>query len=112
MPRLNRQKNSPYFIISTASSKKEAHQLSRLLLQRKLAACVNIVYPIQSFFWWRRRINRANEALLLIKTVKSQVVAVESLLKKHHSYDVPEIIGWPIQKINQAYFDWLMTSLR
>ena len=94
-------------VLSTASSEKEARKLAQILLDRRLAACVNILPRIESHYWWRGRKEKAREALLLIKTQSSAFKKLEKIIRKHHSYSVPEIIALPILKGSRPYLDWL-----
>ena len=110
MPR--KRRNIPYFFLSTTSSKKEAHELSKKILSNKLAACVSVIYPATSFFNWKGKNQAVREAVLLIKTMSSRAKELERFLKKHHSYEVPELIGWPIERGSKAYLGWLKSSTR
>ena len=105
------RKRIPFFVVSTASSKKEAERIARQIFEKKLAACVNIIYPATSFFWWKGKQEKAREAVLLIKTLSNQFGPLETLIRRAHSYEVPEVIGWPIQKVSKPYFRWLCSSV-
>ncbi|MDP8263713.1 MAG: divalent-cation tolerance protein CutA [Candidatus Ancaeobacter aquaticus] len=96
----------------TVSSKKEGKIIAKALLEAKLAACVNIIDGVESFFWWEKKIDTAKESLLIIKTKKSIVPQLEKMVKKYHSYDVPEIIALPIVSGERKYLDWLEGSLK
>lgn len=100
---------NPDFIIIliTAGSIDEAHQISRMLLEQKKVACVNIVPNISSLFWWQGKIDQENEVLLLAKTKKSKFPEIINLVKKVHSYDVPEVIALPIIAGNPDYLAWI-----
>ena len=104
--------DTPYLILSTAPSKKEANELSQKLLEKKLVACVNVLYPATSFFWWKGEAQKVREAVLIIKTMASRVQQVERFILQHHSYEVPEIIGWPIVWGSKSYLDWVKKSTR
>ena len=99
-------------IFITAANKKEANKIARGLLQHKLAACVNIVERIESLFWWKGRIDRSGESLLLVKTKKTKLSSVIKLVKSLHSYEVPEIIALPIIAGEKKYLNWIDASLR
>ena len=99
-------------IFITAARKTEATRIAKALLTSKLAACVNIVDKVESFFWWQGKIDRAKEYLLIVKSVKANLPRVCRLVKSLHSYDVPEIIGVPIAGGSKTYLDWINDSIR
>ncbi len=99
-------------IFITAPNKKEASHIALKLLKNKLAACVNIIEGIDSLFWWRGKIDRAKEALLIAKSQKSKLSRIIKLVKSIHSYDVPEIVALPISGGSKDYLRWLDESVR
>jgi periplasmic divalent cation tolerance protein len=94
-------------VLITTASQEEAHRIARLLVQEKKAACVNIVPEVDSLFRWQGRIDSARESLLLVKTKTSLLSEIISLVKKAHSYEVPEIIALPIVGGSEEYLKWL-----
>ncbi len=98
-------------IFITASSKEEAEKIGHKLVENKLAACVNIIEPISSLFWWQAKIDRASESLLIIKSKKSKLPKIIKLIKSIHSYEVPEIIALPIIGGEKKYLRWIDESL-
>ena len=98
-------------ILTTLPSAAGARQISKLLIQKKLAACVNVMGPAQSFFRWKGKIDKAREYLLVIKTRASHFDRLSAFLKKHHPYSVPEIIALPILKGNLSYLNWIKDSV-
>ena len=98
-------------ILTTASTKIEADQIANKLVQEKLAACVNIIPNIKSIYRWKDKINTDSEFLLIIKTIKSVENKVIQCIKKHHSYDTPEIISFPITGGDKRYLDWMYDSV-
>lgn len=97
-------------VLTTLPSRAKARQLARLILSQKLAACVNLLGPAESFFWWQGKIDHAKEFLLIIKTRTSRFSLLRRFLEKHHPYDVPEIISLIIRDGNDAYLQWLKVS--
>ena len=91
----------------TASSQKEALKIKDALLSQKMAACVNIIKGIDSFFWWEGKIDTAREVLMLVKTRRKNFQKIAALVKKLHSYQVPEIIALPIIAGHKPYLSWL-----
>jgi periplasmic divalent cation tolerance protein len=94
-------------VFVTASSEKEARSISELLLGRRKAACVNIVPKVASSFWWQGKLDSTRESLLIIKTKASLMPEIIDMVKKAHSYEVPEIIALPIIGGNEDYLKWI-----
>lgn len=98
-------------VFVTASGKKEAQRIARALIKEKLAACVNIIDKVDSLFWWKGKVDRSREALLVIKTKKGLAPRLIKKIRALHSYNVPEIIGLPIVFGNKAYLGWIDESV-
>jgi len=94
-------------IFVTASNHDEAKVIADALLKDKLAACVNIVDSIKSFFLWKGKLDRTQESLLIIKTKVGKFNKICSKVKTIHSYDVPEIIALPIIEGDNQYLQWI-----
>lgn len=86
--------------------------LANLLLERRLAACVNLVPGVQSLYRWQGAIEQAEEVTLLIKTIASRYAEIEDLIYQNHPYDVPEIIALPVTNGLPAYLAWIMDETR
>ena len=103
--------NEHCVIYITAGSKEEAENLSRGLVEEKLAFCVNTLPGIESTYHWKGKIHVDNEILLIVKTRQDRYEALEQWVKNNHSYDVPEIVSLPIQKGLSEYLnaidDWV-----
>jgi len=98
-------------VFITTATLEEAQQISKVLLERKKVACVNIVLRVDSLFWWQDKLDSAQESLLVIKTKASLLNEVIRLVKEIHSYDVPEIIALPIVGGNPDYLEWVDTEV-
>ena len=98
-------------VITTTDSKENAENIAKSLLESKLAACVQIIGPITSLYWWEGKIETAQEFLCLIKTKKEVYNEVEKAIKKVHTYTVPEIIACPITQGSTDYLKWLKTEV-
>lgn len=107
-----KEKEQPFLVVVSASSQKEAILLANRLLEKRLAACVNVAEGVTSFFIWKGKKEKAREVLLFIKTLSSRFEKLETHLRKHHSYEVPEIIGLPIKKSSKPYLAWLRESVK
>jgi len=98
-------------IFVTARNNKEARKIADLLLNKRKAACANIVSDVDSSFWWQGKIDAAQESLLIIKTKASVLPKVIELVKSVHDYEVPEIIALPIVGGNDDYLKWIDTEV-
>lgn len=99
-------------VFITCASKEEAQTITHGLLEKKLAACVNMIDAVTSHFWWQGKIDSANEILLVVKTRKAALPKLMKLVKSLHSYTVPEIIALPIIAGEKKYLAWIGDSLR
>jgi len=103
----SRNSTNSIVVLITAGSEEEAHNIAESLVKGKKAACVNIVSGVDSIFWWEGKIESARESLLLVKTRASLFPEIVELVKRIHSYEVPEIISLPIITGNEDYLTWL-----
>jgi periplasmic divalent cation tolerance protein len=99
-------------IITTFPVKKDAQKICQLLISKSLAACCQIVGPIESHYTWQNRVEVSREYMCLIKTIKSRYKSVETIIKKNHSYIVPEIITLDITSGYKPYLDWIQKSVK
>ena len=91
----------------TTATTNEAQRISKVLLEQRKVACVNIVPRVNSLFWWENKLDSAHESLLIVKTKASLLNEVVRLVREIHSYDIPEIIALPIVGGNQDYLEWI-----
>lgn len=98
-------------ILITTGSEEEAHRIADQLLNQRKAACVNIVPKVDSLFWWHGKLDSAQESLIVIKTKASKLKEITELVKRVHSYEVPEVIALPIVGGNEDYLKWIDTTL-
>jgi periplasmic divalent cation tolerance protein len=91
-------------------NKKIGQQIASVLLERKLAACIQIIGPIESHYIWEDIQEKENEFLCLIKSNASQFKNIEKAIIKLHPYDTPEIIETPITQGSKPYLDWIEKS--
>ena len=99
-------------VLSTVSNAHEARTIANALVEKQLAACVNIVGPIQSIYRWKGEIDESQEFLLLIKTNVDSVSRLRDELVCLHSYEFPECIALPIESGLPAYLDWISESVK
>ena len=94
-------------VFVTTSSEEEAEKIASLLLEKRKAACVSVIPRVNSRFWWQGKLDSAQESLRIIKTRAALVPQITDIVKKAHSYAVPEIVALPIVAGNQNYLDWV-----
>lgn len=103
-------RDSFLIVLTTLPNRSQARKLSRQILKIKLAACINILGPAESSFWWEGKIDHAKEFLLLIKTQVAHFGRLRGFLEKNHPYSVPEIVAIPLVKGHAPYLDWIKSS--
>lgn len=81
--------------------------MARLLVERRLAACVNIVTPVRSIYRWQGAIEEATEWLLIIKSSRARFAELAEAIRAEHSYELPEVVALPIVEGSAAYLAWL-----
>jgi periplasmic divalent cation tolerance protein len=94
-------------VLTTVDSEEAGLQLGRSIVSARLAACVQIVGPIRSLYWWQGKVDDAREWQLLMKTTTERLPALEAHIKANHSYDTPEIIVTPIAGGSAEYLNWV-----
>ena len=99
-------------VLVTAASERQADRIGKALVTAELAACANIVPNIRSIFRWAGRVSREREALLIIKSRADLFERVAALVKRLHSYTVPEVIAFPIACGSADYLAWVLQSTR
>jgi periplasmic divalent cation tolerance protein len=99
-------------VLTTAGSNEEARKIGRALVDRLLAACVNIIPQIGSIYRWEGEIEEAEEWLLIIKTTGAAFERVRDAINELHSYEVPECISVSIENGSLAYLNWVGESVK
>jgi len=99
-------------VLVTAPDLRSARALARAALGAGLVACVNLVPRIESHYWWRGKIERGTEVLLVLKTRRSHLATLEKLILKEHPYDTPEFLVLPLASGTRRYLEWLAASTR
>jgi periplasmic divalent cation tolerance protein len=99
-------------ILTTTPNIEEAEDLARKILEAKLAACVQVLPQMKSFYFWKDKVQNDLEHLLLIKTLPEKYSELESFIQSNHSYEVPEIAAISAEKVSESYLNWMMESLK
>ena len=97
--------------MTTTSNREEAESLAERLVGEHLAACVQVLPQITSVYFWKGKIQKDAECLLLIKTLPAKYDAVEAFIRANHSYSVPEIVTLDAARISESYSDWMKNYL-
>jgi periplasmic divalent cation tolerance protein len=98
-------------VLITAASREEADRIARRLVDDRLAACVNIVPQVRSFFVWEGKLSEEDEVLLVVKSRRARFQHLAAAVRQLHSYRVPEIIALPIVAGSSDYLRWVSESM-
>lgn len=98
-------------VLTTTPNTVEAEKLAEKLVAEKLAACVQVLPPMKSFYFWEGAIQKDTEHLLLIKTLEEKFVEIKEFIQRNHSYTVPEIVAVETDKVSESYLKWLSETL-
>ncbi len=104
--------NEAIVVLTTMEKAEDGERLARLLVERELAACVQLLQPMTSIYRWQGKIEQATEMLLLIKTTRAAYPELEAAIRQDHPYQTPEIIALSIEAGLKDYLDWLTLSVR
>jgi periplasmic divalent cation tolerance protein len=98
-------------VLVTASGSDEAESIAARLVEEQLAACVNVIPGCRSIYRWEGKLQRENEALMVIKSRRDRFDRLEARVRELHSYDVPEVIALDIEAASSGYLDFLSAHL-
>jgi periplasmic divalent cation tolerance protein len=98
-------------VLTTCNSQEQGALLARHLLEHRLAACVNIVTSVRSFYRWKGEIEQAAEVVLIIKSRRDVFDKLREAIAHLHSYEIPEVIAVPVVEGSEAYLSWLDREL-
>jgi periplasmic divalent cation tolerance protein len=99
-----------FVVLVTTPDLKTARALAKAALRAKLIACANLIPKIESHYWWQGKIESGAEVLLILKTQKAKLAALEELVLARHPYDTPEFLVLPLKAGSKKYLDWLAAS--
>ena len=99
-------------VLVTCASVAEARRIGRSAVERKLAACANILVGVESIYRWKGKVERAREVLVVMKTTVARLRELEREVKRVHSYEVPEFVVLPIVAGSQEYLEWVGKSVQ
>lgn len=99
-------------VLMTAPDRETGERLGRALVEERRAACANVIGGVTSIFWWEDAVERADEALVVLKTPAAEVAALVERAVELHPYDVPEVIALPVEAGNEPYLAWVRAEAR
>lgn len=99
-------------VLVTAPDRKTARVLARAALEARLAACANLLPGVESHYWWKGRLEKSREVLVVFKTSRRRLTALEKLILARHPYDTAEVISLSLDASTPRYLDWLLASIR
>ena len=99
-------------VSTTVEKKEDADRIARTLVERRTAACVQVIGPVQSTYWWKGKIEVASEWLCVVKTREDLYEDLEANLKAVHPYEVPEVAAVPVTKGSKGYLRWIGEETR
>ena len=97
-------------VMTAIGSKEDAQKVANAIVEQRLAACVQVIGPITSTYWWQGAIETAEEWLCLIKTRQDLYERVEQALRESHPYDEPEILALPVLAGSKSYLQWIVSE--
>jgi len=100
------------FVYMTCATAQEAEDIGRVLVERRLAACVNILGAVRSLYWWQGRVERGDEVALVAKTRAELVPELTEAVRAMHGYDVPCVAALPIEGGNPDFLAWIREETR
>ena len=98
-------------VLTTVEHRTDAEKIAKSLVEKRLAACVQILGPLTSYYHWQGKLDSANEYLCLIKSRNDLFAGLEAEIISMHPYEVPEILAMPITKGGKEYLNWLAAEL-
>ena len=99
-------------VLVTCGTLSESRKIARRVVERRLAACVNVLPAMKSVYWWEGELEQSSEAVLIAKTQQGLVPELMERVKLLHSYACPSIVAWPVETGHQPYLDWIAKETR
>lgn len=101
-----------YVVTTFLPQLNKAKQIAKIILEKRLAACVNINNKIQSFFWWKNKISKEEEIELSFKTSYKKIQPLIKYIEKNHPYECPSVLVYEIKKTNKKYIQWVINETK
>lgn len=107
-----RQHNALQLVLTTLEKKQDAQRIAKTLVQERLAACVSLLAPVQSYYRWEGKLQKSQEWMLLIKTDSRSFNKLKQRIEAIHPYKCPEIIAMAANQVNALYYKWLLQQVK
>lgn len=98
-------------VMTTVGTEEQANLIAREIVERRQAACVNIVPGVRSIYRWKGKIRKDGELLLIVKTLEGELDGVTATIRELHSYELPEILSFRVDRGEQGFLDWIAASV-
>ena len=98
-------------VVTVVGSKEDAERISLLVVEKRLAACSQVLGPLTSIYWWNGKIERAEEWMCIMKSRDETYQELESTIRQNHPYEIPEIQALQVARGNKSYLEWLESEL-
>lgn len=99
-------------VLTTFGRKLDAEKSAKVLIEKRLAGCIQIIGPVSSTYWWKNKIENEEEWLCIIKSKRSLYNELEKAIKEIHPYETPEIIAIPVIEGSKEYLDWIANEIK
>jgi periplasmic divalent cation tolerance protein len=99
-------------VLVTAPDLKSARKMIRVALRNRLVACANIIPGLESHYWWKEKLERSREVLILFKTTTSRVLKLQALVAAEHPYTTPEFVSLGVDHVSEHYLTWWKLNIR
>ena len=99
--------NKEYRFVILSAPMEDLPDIAHKCVEKRLAACAQVLPGIMSFYWWKNKVEKANEGLVILKTVETKVEELTDFIRSIHPYDVPEVISLPIDSGLPDYLNWI-----
>ena len=106
-----KQTTNTVLVLVTTPNLNTARALAKVALSARVVACANLIPKIESHYWWQGKLESSAEVLIVFKTTKAKLKALEKLVVANHPYDTPEFLVLPILAGNKRYLDWVRNSV-
>ena len=103
--------DKPMVVLTTCGNEESAQALARILVERRLAACVNAISKVVSTYRWKDKVQQDQETLLIVKTTAGRLAALEQAVREHSQYELPELIALPVEAGAADYLSWVRESV-
>ena len=106
------QPSQIFWVYTTAPSSEIARELGKMVVERRLAACVNVIHGMESMYWWEGKVQSETEAVLIAKTSTDRYPELEAAIVRAHPYECPCVVAVPVQRGFDPFLQWVKSTAR